>query len=560
MRNRESILPLIVGLLASLVVHIAVAAGFVTLGDMSTEVGLPDLVVTGLRTSEPRMVGRSTRITVALEQARAGDFKAAVTVRLYIDRAPVAERRVGADAIERGQAELRFDYTAEAEGMHQVRAVVDEENRILEFDEGNNETTQSFRWLTPSAADAPDLVAVDLSPVGEPVAGRPVRLAARFANIGDRPAPPDSIVLSIDGEPVHRVSITEPLEPGGSFLLRQWLEVDDPGAHTIDAFVDADDRTPEPDEINNRLRRTIVWAEPPPEKVVLGQDEPSPVRINWISYEDYRKLIARRSRMDQAMVQKTTEPQLLARVPVEPTPLQVTHVAAPVEPALATSVRAESPSPLPTEVRLPEVSIRTDVAAVVVRPEVNRTPSEAKAPELPVAMKVLPPLELVTDAAEIELAERAPAEDQSPTGPTATEVPARPRPAKPQAAALLRTDSPRPTSAPRDKREAVAVTRLGSVELKPGGVIARPGIRIDTARPRFGPIAARSSAPVNPDVQITFNREGRVVRARFLKSTGYSNVDGPLLLSLYKWTASGKKFQALEETLTVQIRILLMEE
>ena len=65
---------------------------------------------------------------------------------------------------------------------------------------------------------------------------------------------------------------------------------------------------------------------------------------------------------------------------------------------------------------------------------------------------------------------------------------------------------------------------------------------------------------MNPDVQITFNREGRVVRARFLKSTGYSNVDGPLLLSLYKWTASGKKFQALEETLTVQIRILLMEE
>ena len=119
---------------------------------------------------------------------------------------------------------------------------------------------------------------------------------------------------------------------------------------------------------------------------------------------------------------------------------------------------------------------------------------------------------------------------------------------------------PRPTAAIRDDREAPPVSREESLAVRPGSVLARQGLKVNTARPRWT-VQSQLTLPDNPQVEVTFNRSGEVIGAKIVKSTGYANVDGPLMTSLIRWTAEGERLEAMaDERLILRVQILLRDD
>ena len=56
---------------------------------------------------------------------------------------------------------------------------------------------------------------------------------------------------------------------------------------------------------------------------------------------------------------------------------------------------------------------------------------------------------------------------------------------------------------------------------------------------------------------MVFNREGQVIEARLIESTGYADMDGPLEASLYRWTASGPKLKEINGPFSIDVNIIL---
>jgi hypothetical protein len=109
--------------------------------------------------------------------------------------------------------------------------------------------------------------------------------------------------------------------------------------------------------------------------------------------------------------------------------------------------------------------------------------------------------------------------------------------------------------------EVPASSREISAKFKPGTPIAHEGIRIRPKLPRYTMVTRATSRPNNPLVIIKFNRAGKVVKAEFApgRSTGSADWDGPLLASLYEWTAAGKKLQELPVSDPDAVLVLRLE-
>lgn len=87
---------------------------------------------------------------------------------------------------------------------------------------------------------------------------------------------------------------------------------------------------------------------------------------------------------------------------------------------------------------------------------------------------------------------------------------------------------------------AVSADRLG----KP---LAAKGLNIQTVRPRWATITTLTTSPKSPIVRIRFRRDGTVSDARFVEgfSTGYTEVDDPLLDAIHRWRARGRQLEQL---------------
>jgi len=92
-------------------------------------------------------------------------------------------------------------------------------------------------------------------------------------------------------------------------------------------------------------------------------------------------------------------------------------------------------------------------------------------------------------------------------------------------------------------RESDASSREPDYSVRPGKVLAGEGIQVKTVRPRWSTTTRLTTTPRNPVIEVLFERSGKVKKARFLngKTTGHKEVDGPLLDSVYRWTATGAK-------------------
>lgn len=271
-------------------------------------------------------------------------------------------------------------------------------------------------------------------------------------------------------------------------------------------------------ESNNVLARRFDPAEALPEPAVaIGKEDASRrVSVAWISYEDFRELVAPASETEQPAVQSVTEPVPAAPLEPDPTP----------------------PAAAPTL-------------------EEPRTPAEAGGTLAEVAAEVeptAPPLPPVPEATVAPAPQPGPAAPAQPDlqqaqgdGDSATD-----------AAPASRDEPARPTQTPRDESEATPTLRYPKrLDVQPGGTIVGEGIEIKTARPNFSAVARASTLPNNPEAELTFDHTGTVVSAVIVKSSGSDNVDAPILRSFYRWKASGKQIDELEGTLVIPIRVIL---
>ncbi len=73
-----------------------------------------------------------------------------------------------------------------------------------------------------------------------------------------------------------------------------------------------------------------------------------------------------------------------------------------------------------------------------------------------------------------------------------------------------------------------------------GRVEAGQGLDIRTVRPIFTAVTRALSFPSPPIVEVKFSRAGVVEHVRVIRSSGYDDVDGPIVNAVYQWRASGK--------------------
>jgi hypothetical protein len=173
----------------------------------------------------------------------------------------------------------------------------------------------------------------------------------------------------------------------------------------------------------------------------------------------------------------------------------------------------------------------------------EKQPAQLPAPLAPIAPVTQPPPDPLASPTQPQ--ERDPAPEARPAGAGA-----------PASGSQMGEVAPEESDASA-LEESLAVT--------PGRTLARDGIEIRTARARWSSTTRVTAIPRNPMLEITFDSTGKVVRAAYLpgKSTGYPDVDRPLLDAVYRWRASGEKFQAAvakEKVLKFKIKVLLIEE
>ncbi len=414
---------------------------------------------------------------------------------------------------------------------------------------GGRGASSATRRVTVEPATRPDLTVTDVGWPAQVTPGRPETLAFTVVNRSPVPTtkpgtPPsvwaDRVYLSADDvlddsdKPLLSQPNLAPLPGNGRYRTpphRLTLNPDDLPSSRMYLIVSTDDghNLDEYDEGNNLHVQPFTVrqkADPPPpdaEDVELGRaDEPDRVTVAWIAHDDFQDLLARRSITHQPAVQTAAEPTPDA--PLEPnpdaaTPLALTAAAPPPTPSAASTLDDENEN----ENGEPAAS-RQQPAASGQRPA---APGSAT-------------LESETENGKPAAPRREPA----------------PRPQRPAATA----EGDTPTSTPRSDREADPTLTVDAETVRPGRVLVGPGLEIKTARPDFSATARVIALPANPTALITFEPDGKVSAAELTTSTGYDNVDGPILSSLYRWQATGRSLADRTGPFQITIRILLVDE
>ena len=74
-----------------------------------------------------------------------------------------------------------------------------------------------------------------------------------------------------------------------------------------------------------------------------------------------------------------------------------------------------------------------------------------------------------------------------------------------------------------------------------GQPVVAEGLEIATRRAQFTPLVRTIATPMRPVVRMRFDRQGRVADASIVRSSGFEDVDEPVLNAVYSWTAKGER-------------------
>ena len=300
--------------------------------------------------------------------------------------------------------------------------------------------------------------------------------------------------------------------------------------------------------------------EPPP--TPLGIEESEAVSINWLGFADPTEHRARPAETEQAEMSPEDPGVPIAAAPSEPTdPSENAEPVETTEPAPETEVVVEpAPTPDPT----------TDPAAEL--PEVAEAEAEAIPAPSPIAVMEEAStaaseriFRVVRQAAE---AAKALAEQAEQAAREAAEQAARQQPDQQTQQQATATPAPGDTpDAVEADKTSDATSREEVIDWAPGRPLAAQGLDIKTDRPKWSTTIRIWAVPRNPVVTIEFRKNGTVAKAAFLKDrdTGYRDVDGPLLDSIYRWTATGEALNKLpagdaNARVTITMRVVLIAE
>lgn len=322
---------------------------------------------------------------------------------------------------------------------------------------------------------------------------------------------------------------------------------------------DASDLAPEPEP---PALEELLLPEPEPEQepeVKLGIERSTLASIDWIGFEDPTPHEAPESDITQPAlareeaaggpVSPPPEQLLVIAEPsadeqAEPAPeieLEPDPVPEPVDLAIATAPPAlEAPPAMPEGAgpAIPEPSPETDLvegppspsAQPVIDPVVLAPPVEpAPSPE-PQEPSVPP-----EEGASVEQPDLSVTNTPEGAAPDAPPVPAAGAPGAP-------TDAL--PGLPSDK-ESEGFSRTKPLVIQPGRPAAPKGLDVQTLRPRWAHYTVLTASPRAPLVEVHFQRDGSVHRARVLETSGYPDVDQPVLDAVYRWRASGEALRKL---------------
>jgi len=139
-----------------------------------------------------------------------------------------------------------------------------------------------------------------------------------------------------------------------------------------------------------------------------------------------------------------------------------------------------------------------------------------------------------------------------------------PTPVDPRPAADLAPLAPSiAVATPGGSAEASPTGLTDPIVIEPGEPAAVEGLTIRTVAPRFSTVTRLTARPHNPLIDITFETTGKVVQADIVQSSGYANVDRPVLDAVYQWRATGRRLTEIraqrgpDARVTLRFRIVL---
>ncbi len=268
---------------------------------------------------------------------------------------------------------------------------------------------------------------------------------------------------------------------------------------------------------------------PEPNPINLGREAPQRSSVAWIPYDAFLELIAPQSKTEQPALQQQADPVPQAPMPIDPTP------------ASASASRAAAAARQAEDQAEPTQAAR------------NVKPAPAAASGLPLLASTEVADAVLAGAQQSPIADRTEADRVVPT-PVSSGAQANRR-----ASSSANAAPSNPTSAARSDRESSPVKlRSNQRVVRPGAVIVGDGIEIKTVQPRFSVVTRVSTLPHNPLARVTFDhRDGRVIQAELIRSSGYPDVDGPVEASLYLWRASGRRLAELDRPFELKIELIM---
>jgi hypothetical protein len=157
----------------------------------------------------------------------------------------------------------------------------------------------------------------------------------------------------------------------------------------------------------------------------------------------------------------------------------------------------------------------------------------------PMAMRVSDAMREALRVATRQGATDAREEDAQETASRAMQAPAEPIAAGGQPGAPV---PPGARPAEVSESDSSPTSRIPAIDVKLGRPAAGQGLEVITVRPRFSVTTTLTTDPQRSSIDVVFGRDGSVLKAAFLdgETTGYKEVDGPLLDAVYRWRAKGK--------------------
>jgi len=272
---------------------------------------------------------------------------------------------------------------------------------------------------------------------------------------------------------------------------------------------------------------------PPPRNplVKLGSETSQVTSITWIGFDEYKPHAADPSSVDQPDL-TLDNPSPAGRPAAEPTPeTEPTRRAdsAP-DPVLPTQPPTPPPPPVITQ-PLPPTTTDSPPPRQVAQGDPTLTPLIGPLPE-------------------------------SPQSAQSTQSPAL---AKPQ----LQPEIPTPRTPPQPEAEntreggggggggaSEETGQQSDKESQPSSIITAAvkelgqplfarGLEMKTVRPRFTYYTQLTASPKNPLVRLHFDSNGKVQKAQIMQSSGFQDVDRPILDAMYQWRATGEQLKHL---------------